>query len=74
MTGLSLRSKVLLLLVPLAVLPAAGAVAWLSGENRAAVAESERTLQLAILAEARERANEQIGAVLADAQAIAAAR
>ncbi len=73
MTGLSLRSKVLLLLVPLAVAPAAGVVLWLSGENRAAVAESERTLQLALLAEARERANDQIGSALVDAQAIAAA-
>ncbi len=73
MAGLSLRSKVLLLLVPLAVAPAAGVVLWLSGENRAAVAESGRTLQLALLGEARERANDQIGSALQDAQAIAAA-
>ncbi|MFO0587423.1 MAG: adenylate/guanylate cyclase domain-containing protein [Polyangiaceae bacterium] len=73
MAGLSLRAKVLLVLVPLAVAPAAAAVAWLAGDNRAAVAESERTLQLALLGEARERAHDEIGAALVDARAVAAA-
>ncbi len=73
MAGLSLRAKVLLVLVPLAVVPAAVAVAWLADQNRAAVAESERTLQLALLGEARERAHDQIEGALVDARAIAAA-
>ena len=73
MARLSLRAKVLLVLVPLAVAPAAGAVAWLAGDNRAAVAESERTLQLALLGEARERAHDEVDAALIDARAIAAA-
>ena len=73
MAGLSLRAKVLLVLVPLAVAPAAAAVAWLAGDNRAAVAESERTLQLALLGEARECAHDEIGAALVDARAVAAA-
>jgi adenylate cyclase len=73
MAGLSLRAKVLLVLVPLAVAPAAGAVAWLSDQNRAAVAESERTLQMALLGEARERAHDEIEGALVDARAVAAA-
>ncbi len=73
MAGLSLRAKVLLVLVPLAVAPAAGAVAWLSDQNRAAVAESERTLQMALLGEARERAHDEIEGALVDARALAAA-
>jgi len=62
---------VLLVLVPLAVVPTAVAVAWLFDVNRTAVVESERILQIAVLSEVRERANEQVVGARADARAIA---
>lgn len=73
MIASSLRAKVLLVLVPLAVVPAAVAVAWLRDANRTAVVESERLMQVALLGEVRERARDEIGDALADARAIAAA-
>jgi adenylate cyclase len=73
MIASSLRAKVLLVLVPLAVVPTALAVAWLFDVNRSAVVESERTLQLAMLSEVRERADDLLGDALADARAIAIA-
>lgn len=73
MIASSLRAKVLLVLVPLAVVPAASAVAWLFDVNRAAVVESERLMQMALLGEVRERAQDEIGDALVDARAIAAA-
>lgn len=73
MIASSLRAKVLLVLVPLAVAPAAAAVAWLHDANRTAVVESERLLQIALLGEVRERTRDAIGDALADARAIAGA-
>ena len=62
MIASSLRAKVVLVLVPLAVVPAAAAVAWLRDANRTAVVESERLMQVALLGEVRERARDEIGA------------
>ncbi len=73
MIASSLRAKVLLVLVPLAVVPAAAAVAWLHDANRTAMVESERLLQVALLGEVRERARDEIGDAIADARAVAAA-
>lgn len=69
----SLRAKVLLVLVPLALVPAAAAVAWLFDVNRSAVYEGERLLQMALLSDVRERATDEVGSALDDARAIAAA-
>ncbi|MEZ4315626.1 MAG: hypothetical protein R3F14_47025, partial [Polyangiaceae bacterium] len=73
MIASSLRAKVLLVLVPLAVVPALAAVAWLYDVNRTAVVESERLLQVALLGEIRERTADTVGGALADARAIATA-
>jgi class 3 adenylate cyclase len=73
MIASSLRAKVLLVLVPLAVVPAAAAVAWLFDVNRGAVYEGERLLQMSLLSDVRERATDEVGSALDDARAIAAA-
>ena len=69
----SLRAKVLLVLVPLAIVPAGAAVLWLFDVNRSAVYEGERLLQVALLSDARERATDEVGSALDDARAIASA-
>ncbi|MBK8251623.1 MAG: adenylate/guanylate cyclase domain-containing protein [Polyangiaceae bacterium] len=69
----SLRTKVLLVLVPLAVVPAAAAVVWLYDVNRTAVFESERLMQVALLGDVRARTNDVVGDALGDARSLAQA-
>jgi class 3 adenylate cyclase len=73
MIASSLRAKVLLVLVPLAVVPAAAAVLWFYNVNQDTLVTNEKVLQVSIAGEARERANDEIGSVLVDARAIATA-